>query len=149
MQTIGINPSSSLTERHRDPGDPGGGSPGGAATTPALAAAWCAVAAAGTSLTLTGPGASWHAALILVFLAAAPGGAVALALTGLDPWSRVLAALGAALAVNTLTAQALLMLGSWSVRTGVIAVGATGCLILTCALVGRAARRGAGRERVG
>ncbi|MFC7467324.1 hypothetical protein ACFQVA_06535 [Actinomadura keratinilytica] len=75
-------------------------------------------------LTLTGPGAPWHSALTFLFLAAAPGGAVALALAGLDPWTRAVAALGTALAVNTLVAQALLMLGAWSARTGVVAVGA-------------------------
>lgn len=142
MQTIGMKPSSSLTTRHR-------GSPGGGAKAPALAAAWCSLAAVGTLLALTGPGAPWHAALTLVFLAAAPGGAVALALAGLDPWSRGVAALGAALAANTLAAQTLLMLGAWSARNGVVAVGATGCLILTGALAGRLVRRAGRRERVG
>ncbi|MFF5691021.1 hypothetical protein ACFY7N_10025 [Streptomyces albidoflavus] len=135
-----MKPSSSLTERHR-------GSPGGEAPTPVLAAAWCA---AGALLALTGPGAPWHSALAFVFLAAAPGGAVALALSGLDPWSRAVAALGAALAVNTLVAQALLMLGTWSARTGVVAVGAVGWLVLTGALAGRLVRRRrTARERVG
>lgn len=141
MQTIGMKPSSSLTTRHR-------GSPGGGAKAPALAAAWCSLAAVGTLLA-TGPGAPWHAALTLVFLAAAPGGAVALALAGLDPWSRGVAALGAALAANALAAQSLLMLGAWSARNGVVAVGATGCLILTGALAGRLVRRAGRRERVG
>ncbi|WP_436736233.1 hypothetical protein [Streptomyces sp. BBFR102] len=136
-----MKPSSPLTERHR-------GSPGGPPTA-ALAAAWCAVLTCGTLLTLTGPGAPWHAGLTFAFLATAPGGAVALVLTGLDPWSRAVAALGTALAVNTGVAQALLMAGSWSARTGVAAVGAIGCLVLTCALAGRLVRRGAGRERVG
>ncbi|MBV7653301.1 hypothetical protein STALF3_04295 [Streptomyces albidoflavus] len=143
MQTIGMKPSSSLTERHR-------GSPGGEAPTPVLAAAWCAAVAAGALLALTGPGAPWHSALTFVFLAAAPGGAVALALSGLDPWSRAVAALGATLAVNTLVAQALLMLGTWSARTGVVAVGAVGWLVLTGALAGRLVlRRRTARERVG
>ncbi len=143
MQTIGMKPSSSLTERHR-------GSPGGEAPTPLLAAAWCAVVAAGALLTLTGPGAPWHSALTFLFLAAAPGGAVALALAGLDPWTRAVAALGTALAVNTLVAQALLMLGAWSARTGVVAVGAAGWLVLTGVLAGRfAGRRRVARGRVG
>lgn len=143
MQTIGMKPSSSLTERHR-------GSPGGEAPTPVLAAAWCAVVTAGALLTLTGPGAPWHSALAFAFLVAAPGGSVALALAGLDPWSRAVAALGAALVVNTLVAQVLLMLGTWSVRTGVAAVGAAGWLVLTGALAGRLVRRlRTGRERVG
>ncbi|WP_018469237.1 MULTISPECIES: hypothetical protein [unclassified Streptomyces] len=101
-------------------------------------------------LALTGPGAPWHSALTFVFLAAAPGGAVALALSGLDPWSRAVAALSATLAVNTLVAQALLMLGTWSARTGVVAVGAVGWLVLTGALAGRLVRRRrTARERVG
>ncbi|MBT3157211.1 hypothetical protein KQH42_25060 [Streptomyces sp. CHA1] len=143
MQTIGMKPSPSLTERHR-------GSPGSEAPTPVLAAAWCATVAAGALLTLTGPGAPWHAALTFVFLAAVPGGAVALTPAGLDPWTRAVAALGATLAVNTLVTQALLTLGTWSARAGVVAAGAAGWLVLTGALAGRLVRRlRTARERVG
>ncbi|NEA38101.1 hypothetical protein G3I42_02185 [Streptomyces sp. SID11385] len=65
-----------------------------------------------------------RAVLVPAFLLGAPALVLALALRGLDPLGRVLAAVGGALALPLLVAQGMLMLHVWSVRGGVLAIGA-------------------------
>ncbi|WP_431032603.1 hypothetical protein ACQYWQ_04645 [Streptomyces sp. P6-2-1] len=82
-----------------------------------------------------------RAVLVPAFLLGAPALVLALALRGLDPLGRALAAVGGALALLLLVAQGMLMLHVWSVRGGVLAVGA---LSLAGLALARWPRRAAG-----
>ncbi|WP_231626300.1 hypothetical protein [Streptomyces apocyni] len=111
-----------------------------------LAGAAVAVTAVGGVLALADLDTSLRGPFALFFLLAAPGGAVALALRGLEPWGRLVASSAAAVAVNLLVAQAMLALRLWSIRGGITAVAVISLLILVLTLVrhphgGRTARR--------
>jgi hypothetical protein len=79
-----------------------------------------------------------RAAFTLFFLLAAPAGAIAVALRGLDPFGRLLASVTGAVVVNMLVAQGMLAVHRWSVRGGVVAVTVLSLLMLLMA-VGRPA----------
>lgn len=65
-----------------------------------------------------------------LLLLAAPAPAVALPLSRLDPLGRVVAGLGAAIAVDTLVAEAMVTTRMWSPRGGAIAVGVLSVVLL-------------------
>ncbi|HEX2298510.1 MAG TPA: hypothetical protein VHH34_08345 [Pseudonocardiaceae bacterium] len=68
-------------------------------------------------------GGSLGAAVTFVFLLVAPASAVAALLTGLDPLARIVLAVAAAAVLNALVAETMLIMDSWSLRGGVVAVG--------------------------
>ncbi|MER8030349.1 hypothetical protein ABTZ78_15465 [Streptomyces bauhiniae] len=83
----------------------------------------------------------------LFFLLAAPALAIAVALGGLDPFGRLIAALAGAVALDMLVAQAMLTVHRWSVTGGIVAVTVLSLLILLATRVRqRAGSRGRTRE---
>ncbi|MFG2498836.1 hypothetical protein ACGFSB_11595 [Streptomyces sp. NPDC048441] len=136
MQTIRIKSPSSDTgigpkdrpDRHAD-------------ALPLLAGVAVAVGAAGAVLALTDIDSPLRGPLTLFFLLAAPGGAIAAALRGLESWGRIVASVSGAVAVNLLVAQAMLALHMWSVRGGVAAVTVIGLLIYLLVMARRIRRR--------
>lgn len=82
--------------------------------------AGCVLALGGNSLGAT---------VTFGFLLVAPAGAVAASLTGLDPLARIVLALVAAVVLNALVAETMLIFDSWSLRGGVVAVGALSAVI--------------------
>ncbi|MGW7241951.1 hypothetical protein [Streptomyces sp. NPDC054804] len=123
MQTIRLKtPSPEGDERAR----PGPGRDLG----PLLAGAATAVSGTGALLALTDSGSSLHGPFTLLFLIAAPAGAIGLALRGLDPFARALTALAGAVALDMLIAQGMLATHRWSWRGGVVAVTAISVLLL-------------------
>ncbi|MFC8126663.1 hypothetical protein [Streptomyces sp. NPDC057302] len=136
MQTIRIKAPSSDTGR--DPGDPPIRHED---ALPLLAGMAVAVGAVGAMLALTDIESPLRAPFTLFFLLAAPGGAIAAALKGLDPWGRIISSVSGAVAVNLLVAQAMLALHMWSVRGGVAALTVIGSLIYLLVLVRRLRRR--------
>ncbi|KUF13553.1 hypothetical protein AT728_32840 [Streptomyces silvensis] len=79
--------------------------------------------------------------LVLFFLLAAPGFALAPWLRGLDVRGRAVACASGAVVVNLFVAQAMLALHVWSVRGGVAAVGGVGALVFLSALARRRRHR--------
>ena len=69
------------------------------------------------------------AAVTFVFLLVSPASAVAALLTGLDPLARIVLAVAAAVVLNTLVAETMLVLDSWSVRGGVVTVAVLSAVI--------------------
>lgn len=67
-------------------------------------------------------GAGLGAGVTAAFLVAAPATAVAVPLRGLDPLARIVLAVAAAVVVNALVAEVMLITGSWSPPGGVAAV---------------------------
>lgn len=136
MQTIRIKAPSSDTgrepeERPRRQED----------ALPLLAGMAVAVGAVGAMLALTDIDSPLRAPFTLFFLLAAPGAAIGAALTGLDPWGRIITSVSGAVAVNLLVAQAMLALHMWSVRGGVAAITVIGSFIYLLVLVRRLRRR--------
>ncbi|MFJ9906051.1 hypothetical protein ACIRVK_24680 [Streptomyces sp. NPDC101152] len=131
MQTIRIKRPSgnSDTERAR-PGP-------GRDLAPLLAGAATAVGGFGALLALVGSHSPLRGPLTLFFLLAAPAAAIAVALRGLEPFGRTLAALAGAVVLNMLVAQGMLAVHRWSVRGGIIAVTVISCvlLLLSCVTV--------------
>lgn len=82
--------------------------------------AGCVLALGGNSLGAT---------VMFGFLLAAPASAVAASLSGLDPLARIVLALVAAVVLNALVAETMLIIGSWSLRGGVVAVGVLSAVI--------------------
>ncbi|MFE0105055.1 hypothetical protein [Streptomyces sp. NPDC059009] len=113
---------------------------------PLLAGVAVAVGAVGAMLALTDITSPLRAPFVLFFLLAAPGAAIGACLEGLDPWGRAVAAVSGAVAVDLLTAQALLALHTWSVRGGVVIVGLLSALIHLLTLMRRLRRRTARRR---
>lgn len=74
-------------------------------------------------------GDSLGAVVTFGFLLAAPASAVAASLTGLDPLARIVLAVAAAVVLNALVAETMLIIGSWSIRGGVVAVGGLSAVI--------------------
>ncbi|QHA09542.1 hypothetical protein GQF42_11365 [Streptomyces broussonetiae] len=100
-----------------------------------LAGAATAVAATGALLALLDSTSPLRGPCTLFFLLAAPAGALAAALRGLDPFGRTLAALAGAVVLDMLIAQGMLAVHRWSVRGGVIAVTTLSLLLLVSVLV--------------
>ncbi|MGW2959553.1 hypothetical protein ACWDGI_13840 [Streptomyces sp. NPDC001220] len=123
MQTIGFKTPSSEGDQRARPG-PGRG------LGPLLAGAATAVAGTGALLALTDSGSPLRGPFTLLFLIAAPAGAIGLALRGLDPFARALTALAGAVALDMLIAQGMLATHRWSWRGGVVAVTAISVLLL-------------------
>ncbi|MFD7461994.1 MULTISPECIES: hypothetical protein [unclassified Streptomyces] len=98
--------------------------------TPLLAGAATAVGALGAFLALTGSGSPLRGPFTLFFLLAAPAAAIAVALTGLEPFGRAVASLAGAVVVDMLVAQILLATHHWSVRAGLVAVTVFSALVL-------------------
>jgi hypothetical protein len=93
--------------------------------TSVLAAVGTLVAGCALALGGAGLGAGYPAAFLLVaFLLAAPAVAVAVPLPSQDPnpLARMVLGLAAALAVNTLVAETMLVTGTWSVPGAVLTV---------------------------
>jgi len=139
MQTIRIKPPST-DSKQRVSSDPGKD------LTALLAGATLAVAGVGAALALADSPSPLRGPLTLFFLLAAPGAAIAAALSGLDPFGRILASVAGAVALDMLVAQAMLALHRWSVPGGVAAVAALSSLILLLTLVRRLPARTARRR---
>ncbi|WP_369245495.1 hypothetical protein [Streptomyces sp. R41] len=137
MQTIRIKtPSSGSAERSgQDPGRD---------LLPLLAGAATVVGVVGAVLALADVDSPLRGPFTLFFLLAAPSVAIAAALRGLEPFSRILASVAGAVAVNMLVAQGMLAVHRWSVRGGIAAVTAISSLILLLVLVRRMRGRTAG-----
>lgn len=82
-----------------------------------------------------------RAPFTLFFLLAAPGAALAAAVHGLDPLSRVVIASAGAIVVDLLVAQGMLALHMWSARGGVTVVTALSTALFLLPLTRRAYRR--------
>ncbi|GAA3142524.1 hypothetical protein ACFQ0X_34360 [Streptomyces rectiviolaceus] len=136
MQTIRIKAPSSDTGR-----EPGDRPSRHEDALPLLAGMALAVGAVGAVLALTDIDSPLRGPFTLFFLLAAPGGAIAATLRGLEPWGRIVASISGAVAVNLLVAQAMLALHMWSVRGGVAAIAVIGSLIHLLVLVRRLRRR--------
>jgi hypothetical protein len=63
------------------------------------------------------------------FLVVAPAAALASVLRGIDPLSRAVVAIGAAMVVDVLVAQGMLALHLWSIRGGVGVVAAVSAVL--------------------
>ncbi|PGH51162.1 hypothetical protein CRI70_08230 [Streptomyces sp. Ru87] len=114
---------------------------------PVLTGTATGVALVGAVLALTDTPSPLRVPFTLFFLVAAPAAAVASLLRGLDPLSRCVVAVAGAVAADVLTAQVMLALHVWSVRTGVAAVAALSAALFLSAFLlrlrhGVAARKG-------
>ncbi|MFJ8635291.1 hypothetical protein [Streptomyces sp. NPDC093568] len=113
--------------------------------TPLLAGAATAVGGIGAVLALVDSGSPLRGPFTLFFLLAAPAGAIAAALRGLEPFGRAIAAVAGAVVVNMLVTQGMLAVHRWSVRGGIVVVTAISAGILLLVLVrrlrGRTTRR--------
>lgn len=138
MQTIRIKTAASQDAERARPGP-------GRDLTPLLAGAATAVAGLGAVLALIDSDSPMRGPFTLFFLLAAPAGAIAAALRGLEPFGRTVAAVAGAVVVNMLVAQGMLAVHRWSVLGGIVAVTAISALILLLVLVrrlrGRTTRR--------
>ncbi|MFE6177558.1 hypothetical protein [Streptomyces sp. NPDC056464] len=105
--------------------------------TPLLAGAATAVGVIGAILALVDSGSPLRGPFTLFFLLAAPAGAIAAALRGLEPFGRTVAAVAGAVVVNMLVTQGMLAVHRWSVRGGIVAVTAISAVILLLVLVRR------------
>ncbi|MER7376690.1 hypothetical protein [Streptomyces lanatus] len=113
--------------------------------TPLLAGAATTVGVLGAILALADSGSPLRGPFTLFFLLAAPAGAIAAALRGLEPFGRTVAAVAGAVVLNMLVTQGMLAVHRWSVDGGIVAVTAISALILVLVLVrrlrGRTTRR--------
>ncbi|MES4906990.1 MULTISPECIES: hypothetical protein [unclassified Streptomyces] len=117
-------------------------SPAGLRFRPALMGVAVAIGGVGAALTLADIDSPPRAPLTLFFLVIAPASALGGALRGLDgPARAALAGIGA-LALDLLVAQAMLASHVWSVRGGVLTVGAVSlALFLSVRQAAHAQRR--------
>ena len=84
---------------------------------------------AGALLALAGINSAARGPLVLLFLLAAPGLAVASLLRRIDPVARAVVAVTAAIAVNALVAETMLAAGAWSPRAGLLAIAAISAVL--------------------
>jgi len=70
--------------------------------------------------------------LVLIFLAGVPALAVASLLGGVDAYARLVVAGSAAIVVNIVVAEAMILSGTWSARTGLVAVALVSATIAAC-----------------
>ena len=103
-----------------------------------LIGAVLAAGAVGAALAIAGVATPARLPLLIIFLAAAPAFAAALAFRGLDRLAGVVLAGTSAIIIDFLVAEVMLLAGGWSPRVGVAAVGLISILI---ALTGVAAGR--------
>ncbi|MFE7274584.1 hypothetical protein [Streptomyces sp. NPDC057623] len=138
MQTIRVKTAASQDAERARPGP-------GRDLTPLLAGAATAVGGLGAVLALVGSHSPLRGPFTLFFLLAAPAGAIAAALRGLEPFGRSVAAVAGAVVLNMLVAQGMLAVHRWSVPGGIVAVTAISALVLLLVLVrrlrGRTSRR--------
>ncbi|MEV0093086.1 hypothetical protein [Streptomyces sp. NPDC050738] len=104
---------------------------------PALAGAALAVSAVGAVLALADLASPLRAPFALFFLLTAPAAALSTNLRGLEPFGRLVASSGGAVALNLLIAETMLAAHMWSVRGGVAAVAVISSLLFLPALVRR------------
>lgn len=109
--------------------------------TPLLAGAATAVGVIGAVLALVDSDSPLRGPFTLFFLLAAPAGAIAAALRGLEPFGRTVASVAGAVVVNMLVTQGMLAVHRWSVRGGIVAVTAISALILVLVLLRRLSGR--------
>ena len=86
-------------------------------------------ASAGALLALAGINSAARGPLVLLFLLAVPGLAVASLLRRLDLGARIVVAVTAAIAVNVLVAETMLAAGAWSPSAGLLAIAAISAVI--------------------
>ncbi|WP_180927875.1 hypothetical protein [Streptomyces sp. AJS327] len=110
-------------------------------SVPALAGAAASVGLVGAALALADVDSALRAPFTLFFLLAAPASGIAVALPGVDPLTRSAVAVVGAAALNLLVAQAMITARLWSMRGGVVTVGALSVLLLLAPAVARTARR--------
>jgi uncharacterized membrane protein len=84
---------------------------------------------AGAVLALAGINSPARGPLVLLFLLAAPGLAVASLLPRLDRAARIVVAVTAAIAINALVAAAMLATGAWWPTGGLLAIAAISAVI--------------------
>jgi hypothetical protein len=105
----------------------------GTATSRWMAYGAIAAGGAGAALALAGIDTPLRGPLVLLVLAGTPAAVAASWLTSLDIFARIIVASAVAITLNALVAEAMVALGAWSPRTGLVA------LLLICA-VGSALR---------
>ena len=85
--------------------------------------------------------------LALIFLAGGPALAVASLLGGIDAYARLVVAGSAAIVINIIVAEAMILSGTWSARTGLVAVALVSVMIAACRpLVSRSSRPRSARD---
>ena len=85
--------------------------------------------------------------LVLIFLAGAPALAIASLLGGIDGHARLVVAASAAIVINILVAETMILSGTWSPRTGLVAVSLVSGMIAACRpLVSRGSRPRSARD---
>ncbi|MFE7446234.1 hypothetical protein [Streptomyces chartreusis] len=109
--------------------------------TALLAGAATAVGVIGAVLALVDSDSPLRGPFTLFFLLAAPAGAIAAALRGLEPFGRTVASVAGAVVVNMLVTQGMLAVHRWSVPGGIVAVTAISALILLLVLLRRLSGR--------
>jgi len=88
-----------------------------------------AAGAAGAVLAFAGIDAPVRAPLVLAFLSAVPALAVWSLLGGIDSFARIVVAGSAAIVIDILVTEAMIISGTWSPRTGLAAVALVSALI--------------------
>lgn len=91
-----------------------------------------AAGTAGVILALAGIETPLRVPLVLVFLAGVPALAVASLLGGIGPYAQVVVAGSAAIVIDILVAESMILSGTWSPRTGLVAVALVSASIAAC-----------------
>ena len=91
-----------------------------------------AAGTAGVILALAGIETPLRVPLVLIFLAGWPALAVASLLAGLGSFAQVVVAGSAAIVIDILVAEAMILSGTWSPRTGLVAVALASAMIAAC-----------------
>ncbi len=97
-----------------------------------LAGGVIAAGTAGAILALADVETPLRVPLVLIFLAGVPALAVASLLGGVDAYARLVVAGSAAIVVNIVVAEAMILSGTWSARTGLVAVALVSATIAAC-----------------
>jgi hypothetical protein len=100
-----------------------------------LIVAVLAAGAAGAALAIAGSTSPARLPLVLIYLAAVPGLAVASLLDGLDRLAKFAIAGISAILVNFGVAETMLVTGSWSIRAGIAAIAVISGVIAGIRLV--------------
>jgi len=101
----------------------------GKESLPLLIGAAFGVGAVGAVLAMADISSPVRAPFTFFFLVVAPAAALASVLRGIDPLSRAVVAIGAAMVVDVLVAQGMLALHLWSIRGGVGVVAAVSAVL--------------------
>lgn len=102
--------------------------------------------AAGVVLAFAGVDTPVRVPLVVLFLTAAPAVAVASLLPGLDPFSRLMVAVAAALVINVVVAEAMLAADFWSLQAGLAIVALISVMLAVVRLLPRSMRAQHGRS---